>query len=191
MIRINPDGWSDEKIIESIKAVGNSSPIGVRVSDGAMLYREIIDGVQIEVIKMFDEFDNYILEFADEDFAVDYWYDEGVDIAENMLHKFSDNDWKLLLDIIPQRTVEWQKRLAYCMHDGNNLNQLEVLVELAKNNDSELFEIVVDSLRSFRSKDNLNTIYDNANISLKIKELSPKAGAVVKKIFKDFLSNNK
>ena len=51
---IFPDSWSDDKIIESIKAVGDSSPIGVRTSDGAMLYRETIDGVQIEVIKIGD-----------------------------------------------------------------------------------------------------------------------------------------
>lgn len=49
-----PDSWSNEKIINSIKMVGDSSPIGVRTSDGAMLYRDIIDGVQIEVIKVGD-----------------------------------------------------------------------------------------------------------------------------------------
>ena len=49
-----PEGWSSDKIINSIKAVGDSTPIGVRVSDGAMLYRDIIDGVQIEVIKIGD-----------------------------------------------------------------------------------------------------------------------------------------
>lgn len=49
-----PEGWSSDKIINSIKAVGDSSPIGVRASDGAMLYRDIIDGVQIEVIKIGD-----------------------------------------------------------------------------------------------------------------------------------------
>lgn len=32
--------------------MGDSSPIGVRASDGAMLYRDIIDGVQIEVIEI-------------------------------------------------------------------------------------------------------------------------------------------
>lgn len=48
------DGWSDSKIIDSIKTVGDSSSIGVRASDGAMLYRDIIDGVQIEVIKIGD-----------------------------------------------------------------------------------------------------------------------------------------
>lgn len=49
-----PESWSNEKIINSIKTVGNSSPIGIRSSDGAMLYRGIIDGVQIEVIKIGD-----------------------------------------------------------------------------------------------------------------------------------------
>lgn len=49
-----PEGWSSDKIINSIKTVGVSSPIGVRTSDGAMLYRDIIDGVQIEVIKIDD-----------------------------------------------------------------------------------------------------------------------------------------
>ena len=48
------DCWSNEKIINSIKTVGDSSPIGVRTSDGAMLHRDIIDGVQIEVIKVGD-----------------------------------------------------------------------------------------------------------------------------------------
>lgn len=49
-----PNNWNDDKIINSIKTVGNSTPIGVRVSDGATLYRGCIDGVQIEVIKIGD-----------------------------------------------------------------------------------------------------------------------------------------
>lgn len=49
---IFPDSWSDDKIIASIEVVGNSTPIGVRTLDGAMLYRETIDEVQIEVIKI-------------------------------------------------------------------------------------------------------------------------------------------
>lgn len=50
-----PEGWSNDKIINSIKVVGDSAPIGVRASDGAMLYRGIVDGVQIEVIKIGDK----------------------------------------------------------------------------------------------------------------------------------------
>lgn len=136
---------------------------------------------------MFDEFDKYISEFAVEDFAVDYWYDEGVDIAENMLHEFSNNDWKSLLEIIPKRTVEWQKLLAYCMHDGNDLNQLAVLLKLVGTEDSELFEIVVDSLRGFTSKESLNLIQNNLQVVSKIKELLPKAGETTKRVFEEFL----
>ena len=136
---------------------------------------------------MFDEFDKYILEFAVEDFAVDYWYDEGVDIAENMLYEFSNNDWKSLLEIIPKRTVEWQKRLAYCMHDGNDLNQLEVLLKLVGTEDSELFEIVVDSLRGFTSKESLNLIQNDSQVVSKIKELLPKVGETTKRVFEEFL----
>lgn len=136
---------------------------------------------------MCDEFDKYILEFAVEDFAVDYWYDEGVDIAENMLHEFSNNDWKSLLEIIPKRTVEWQKRLAYCMHDGNDLNQLAVLLKLVGTDDSELFEIVVDSLRGFTSKEGLNLIQNDSQVVSKIKELLPKVGETTKRVFEEFL----
>lgn len=136
---------------------------------------------------MFDEFDKYILEFAVEDFAVDYWYDEGADIAENMQHEFSNNDWKSLLEIISKRTVEWQKLLAYCMHDGNDLNQLAVLLKLAGTEDSELFEIVVDSLRGFTNRESLNLIQNNSQVVSKIKELLPKAGEAAKRVFEEFL----
>ena len=40
--------------MDTARAVGDSSPIGVRASDGAMLYRDIIYGIQIEVIKIGD-----------------------------------------------------------------------------------------------------------------------------------------
>lgn len=136
---------------------------------------------------MFDEFDKYILDFAVEDFAVDYWYDEGVYIAENMICEFSNNDWDLLLEIIPKRTVEWQKRLAYCMHDGDDLKQLSVLLKLVGTDDSELFEIVVDSLRSFTSKECLNLIQADSQVVLKIRELLPKVGETAKRVFEEFL----
>ena len=48
---IFPDNWSDAKIIDSIKQVGDGVPIGKRIADNSYLYRDIIDGVQIEVIK--------------------------------------------------------------------------------------------------------------------------------------------
>ena len=136
---------------------------------------------------MFDEFDKYILGFAGEDFAVDYWYDEGADIAENMLCEFEENDWKMLLEVIPERPLEWKKRLAYCMHDKSDLNRLKVLLNLIETEDSELFETVVDSLRGFTSEEDLNLIQTDSRIVSKIEELIPKVGEATKRVFEEFL----
>ncbi|OUB85763.1 WXG100 family type VII secretion target [Bacillus wiedmannii] len=51
---IFPDSWSDTKILDSITDIGNSSPLGIRGRDGATFHREIIDGVEIDVIKIGD-----------------------------------------------------------------------------------------------------------------------------------------
>ena len=49
-----PESWSDEKIIESIKQISNTPPIGSRTgADGitTTLHNDVIDGVKIDVIK--------------------------------------------------------------------------------------------------------------------------------------------
>ena len=73
------------------------------------------------------------------------------------------------------------------MHDGNDLNQLAVLLKLVGTEDSELFEIVVDSLRGFTSKESLNLIQNNSQVVSKIKELLLKAGETTKRVFEEFL----
>ncbi|MGY3777321.1 EndoU domain-containing protein [Isobaculum melis] len=50
-----PEGWSESKILESSKSIGNSTPINVRSIDGATWHRSIIDGVEIDVIKRGNE----------------------------------------------------------------------------------------------------------------------------------------
>ena len=53
MLQTNPDGTQKIKFVTQYDN-GNLSPISVRTSDGTMLYRETIGGVQIEVIKIGD-----------------------------------------------------------------------------------------------------------------------------------------
>ena len=50
-----PDSWSNSKIIQSIKQVGDSPVRSVRERDGATWHRQIIDGVEIDVIKLGDD----------------------------------------------------------------------------------------------------------------------------------------
>ena len=139
---------------------------------------------------MFDNFDAYISAFSMEDFADDYWYDEGVVIAENMLCAFDDTDWDKLLECIPKRTIEWQKRLAYCLHDENNLNNLRILLNLVESDDRELIEIVVHSLRSFTNEESIKLIQSNSQIVFKIAALIPEVGEVTKKVYGDFLKKH-
>ena len=47
-----PKNWTDDKIIESIIKIGDSKPIGIRNTDKTEIYRGIIDGVEIEVMKI-------------------------------------------------------------------------------------------------------------------------------------------
>lgn len=106
-----------------------------------------------------------------------------------MFDEFEENDWKVLLEVVSERTVEWQKRLAYCMHDKSDLNQLKVLLKLVEIDDSELFEIVVDSLRGFTSEESLNLIQPDLCIVSKIEELMPEAGDATKRVLEEFLKN--
>lgn len=135
-------------------------------------------------IGMYEKLANYIMEFEAEDFGGDYWYDEGILIAEDMLQKFENSDWESLLQELPQKSVGWKCRLAYCLHDPESMKQLEVLLMLLETDDETLFEISLDSLRSF--KDNQKVIQKRDEIVKKINVLLPKAGTVTKKIFFDF-----
>lgn len=49
------DTWTNDDIIKNIKTVSDSKPIGIRASDRAILHRNVINGVQVEVIKLGDK----------------------------------------------------------------------------------------------------------------------------------------
>ena len=134
---------------------------------------------------MFDEFDKYIKDFEAEDFVGDYWYDEGVLIAEDMLQKFDASDWDLLKQVLPERSNGWKCRLAYCLGEPDDPRHLETLLALADSDDTELFVTAVDALRCF--KDNHAAILSNDQLKRKIENLMPEAGIATKKILQDFL----
>lgn len=45
---------------------------------------------------MFYKLDDYLKDFEMDDYALDYWYDEGFSIAQDMLAQFKEIDWKML-----------------------------------------------------------------------------------------------
>ncbi|MEI2395756.1 MULTISPECIES: hypothetical protein [Paenibacillus] len=132
---------------------------------------------------MFREFDDYLSGY----FSDDYWYDEGFSIAQEMLVKFSQRDWEELSSESLNKPIEWQRKLAYCLHNESSMDELNVLLKLLISNDEELFEICIDALRSFTSTEGKKMILKNPAILQRVDELIPNSGEATKKIFEDFL----
>ncbi|WJE54742.1 hypothetical protein QRE66_11220 [Bacillus cereus] len=134
---------------------------------------------------MYKEFEDYLFGY----FTVDYWYDEGFLIAQEMLLEFSSHDWKELLNTAVTKPLEWQRKLAYCLDNECSMNELKALLIMLDTDDKELFEICVDTLRSFTSSESKQLILENPSIIQRVNDLIPQAGVATRKILEDFLSN--
>ena len=67
---------------------------------------------------MFSELDDYLKEFEMDEYALDYWYDEGFSIAQDMLSQFIEEDWKQLKEQLSNRSLGWKRRLGITDFDG-------------------------------------------------------------------------
>lgn len=133
---------------------------------------------------MYNELEKYLSGY----FYPNYWYDEGVDTAQDMISHFTDDDWKLLLERLSKQDVEWKKKLAYCLYDNRNPYELSVLLELLNTDDDELLEISIDSLRDFISKETVDYLLHNPQIMKQIKKLYHNSSKPTQMILKDFMN---
>jgi hypothetical protein len=133
---------------------------------------------------MYKELDNLL----SADTTVDSWYDDGCVIASEILSEFSPNDWKELSNKVLSKPVEWQRKLAYCLDNKCNEHELEILISLLSTHDTELFEICIDTLRSYSNQESKKVILSNPLILQRVNNLLPTASIPIKKILHDFLS---
>ncbi len=133
---------------------------------------------------MYDELEKYLLGYL----PSNYWYDEGVDIAQDIISNFTDDDWKLLLERLSKQDIEWKKKLAYCLYDDNNKYELLVLLELLNTDDNELLEISLDSLRDFITRKTVDFLLNNPQIVKRIKELYHNSSKPTQIILEDFIN---
>ncbi|MCM3040664.1 hypothetical protein M3201_13255 [Paenibacillus motobuensis] len=133
---------------------------------------------------MYKELDNLL----SADTTVDSWYDDGCVIASEMLSEFNLSDWAELSNQVHNKPIEWQRKLAYCLDNECNANEFNILLKLLSTNDEELFEICIDTLRSFTNQEINKMILDNPKILQRINDLLLTASAPVEKILQDFLS---
>lgn len=133
---------------------------------------------------MYKELDNLL----SADTSVDSWYDDGCVIASEMLSEFNPSDWVELSNQVQNKPIEWQRKLAYCLDNECNVNEFNILLSLLSTNDEELFEICIDTLRSFTNQEVKKMILDNPNILQRINDSLHTASLPVKKMLQDFLS---
>lgn len=133
---------------------------------------------------MYKELDNLI----SADTTVDSWYDDGCVIAREILSGFSTSDWDELSNQVLSKPIDWQRKLAYCLDNECNEHELNILLLLLGKNDEELFEICIDTLRSFTNQESKKMILGNPKILKRVNDLLHTANVPVKKMLQDFLS---
>ena len=85
------------------------------------------------------------------------------------------------------KSLEWQKKLVYCLDNQIIQEELEIIGKLLCTEDDELLEMCIDVLRSFDNE--IGHAYVNAHpeIIAKVKEKLDKAGNVTKMMLQSFL----
>lgn len=136
---------------------------------------------------MYNELEKYLLGYL----PSNYWYDEGVDIARDIISNFKEDDWKQLLERLSAQDIEWKKKIAYCLYDKSNKYELLALLELLDTEDEELFEICLDSLSSFIDKESAELFTNNTENISKIQDLLQNSSKPTQVMLEDLLNKVK
>ena len=134
---------------------------------------------------MTNKFEKFADALCRDDASADYWYDEGIIEAQDMLEKFLPEDWDRLRQIIKNKPDEWKKRVIYCFDGENTEKQIEIVFDLMDTEDKELFEGCIDTLRCLINEDNRDKIKNMPQIECVHKYL-PKENGIMKMIYLDF-----
>ncbi|MDW5524978.1 hypothetical protein R6Z02_14560 [Carnobacterium maltaromaticum] len=130
---------------------------------------------------MYDELDNYL----SSEFSVDYWSDEGINIAVNTVENFSEDDWKLLVINASEKSPDWQVKLANLLGDFTTENSVTILISLLGSNNDEVIEAAIDSIRGMTNIEVLKDDKVRKLITIKMDQLKNKNSLLSNLIFKD------
>ena len=134
---------------------------------------------------MYREFDEYITEFLSDDFCLDFWYDVAVVKASKMLEGFNQRDWDVLFQELKNKSLQWKKRVAYCIEYSEN--GLKALLRIAETEDDELLQICIDSIRTMITSNNKEIILSNEILMKHINRLKSSSSDITKKVYQDII----
>ncbi|WP_107842131.1 hypothetical protein [Metasolibacillus meyeri] len=135
---------------------------------------------------MFEKFNSYLLDFIDERSSEDFWYDFAYIQAQELLHNFTQVDWEEIYGNIDTKSDLWKIRVVYCIDQDTGIEGFNFLLNMM-NEDNEVVEYVIDSLRSFDSEQYKHIINSNNNLKMKAQNLLKNASPPIKSILENFL----
>ncbi|MGE7875514.1 hypothetical protein [Bacillus paramycoides] len=119
-----------------------------------------------------------------------YFYDDEFMYVQELISEFADIDWGKLVQSLKDRDDKYKIRLVYCIDEDTGMNGFNLLLDLLNEND-EVAEYVIDSLRSFNNEEYKKIIASNKKIMDKTEGLLKNASLPVKRILETFLQQNK
>ncbi|MEI5925520.1 hypothetical protein [Bacillus albus] len=119
-----------------------------------------------------------------------YFYDHEFMYVQELINGFADIDWGKLVQSLKDRDDKYKIRLVYCIDEDTGMNGFNLLLDLLNEND-EVAEYVIDSLRSFNNEEYKKIIASNKKIMDKAESLLKNASLPVKRILETFLQQNK
>lgn len=122
--------------------------------------------------------------------SVNYFFDDEFLYVRELLSEFTGNDWKDLTHNLNNKEDNYKIRLAYSIDEETGMNGFTLLLELLNEND-EVVEYALDSLRSFDGEPYRNLIVSDKTIIEKAENLLKNASLPVKRILEAFLQKNK
>lgn len=125
-----------------------------------------------------------------EDSSDNYFYDDEFMYVQELIGKFKDDDWKNLVQNLKNKNDKYKIRLAYCIDEDTGMKGFNLLLDLL-DEDDEVAEYAIDSLRSFDKEPYTNLIISDKKITDKAENLLKNASLPVKRILEAFLQQNK
>jgi len=142
------------------------------------------------VCAVFEKLDSYLLDFVNENSSEDFWYDYAYMQAQELLNNFTQSDWEKMYQNIDVKSDLWKIRVAYCIDEDTGMSGFKFLLSLM-NDDDNVVEYAIDSLRSFDSEEYKNIITSDSMLKTKTQKLLENASLPVKRMLEAFLQQNK
>ncbi|MBC1371820.1 hypothetical protein HB847_05505 [Listeria booriae] len=129
-------------------------------------------------------------EVLSENSSDNYFFDDEFMYVRELLNDFTEKDWKYLIRYLRSKEDKYKIRLAYCIDEDTGMDGFNILLELLNEND-EVAEYALDSLRSFNQEPYKNLIASDKAVIKKAENLQKNASLPVKRILEAFLQQNK